>query len=199
MQRGPHHARPGVDAEDRTDVRRPRSGRQERFEFVGREPQRKDDPLTDGLPAHLPVVEAVQPLLSVAVLETEREPFRSVVPREMERRERILRTSRRIAPPLVPGQRMHPGVADDAEREVGPVLLRVVAVADLGNQRRRRIEVMPRGIQRGAEQRLRSTFSPCIAAQESAAKLHAPSGASSPASKRATAPSPSRYRHVLTS
>ena len=49
---------------------------------------------------------------------------------------------------------MHPGVADDAEREVGPVLLRVVAVADLGNQRRRRIEVMPRGIQRGTEQRI---------------------------------------------
>ena len=71
-----------------------------------REPQREDDPLTGGLPAHLPVVEAVQPLLSVAVLETEREPLRSVVPREMERRERILRTPRRIPPPLVAGQRM---------------------------------------------------------------------------------------------
>ena len=106
MQRGPHHARSGVDAEDRTDVRRSRSGRQKGFEFVRREPQREDDPLTGGLPAHLPVVEAVQPLLSVAVLETEREPLRSVVPREMERRERILRTPRRIPPPLVAGQRM---------------------------------------------------------------------------------------------
>lgn len=75
MQRGPHHARSGVDAEDRTDVRRSRSGRQKGFEFVRREPQREDDPLTGGLPAHLPVVEAVQPLLSVAVLETEREPL----------------------------------------------------------------------------------------------------------------------------
>ena len=47
---------------------------------------------------------------------------------------------------------MHPGVADDAGREIGAVLLRVVTVADLGDQRRGCVEVVPGGIERGPEQ-----------------------------------------------
>lgn len=83
MECGPDHARPGVDAEDRTDVRGSRAGREERFELVGCEPQREGDAFAGGLPAYLAVVVAVQSRLPVAVLETEREPL---VPGEVERR-----------------------------------------------------------------------------------------------------------------
>ena len=89
MQDGPHDARPCVDAEDRADVGHSRAGREKRLYLVGREPQREGDPFADGFLPDLPVVVAVQPFQPVPVLETEREPFRGGISREMERCERI--------------------------------------------------------------------------------------------------------------
>ena len=126
---------------------------EERRVLVGGDPQPERHLLAVLFGRDACVVEAVEPLLRIAVLETEGEPLRLGVAREVEGRQRIAFVAERIAPPFACGQAVQPHPAHDARRDGGRVVgCRVVAVAHAEDQRRRCVRVSARFAERRGEQ-----------------------------------------------